>query len=141
MPTNNHIITIRQINQVLLQDSYSYHSIMMWAICYTASFGSLHCSDFTVSSQQTCDLAAHLLIEDLDIDSTTTPSVIKLTIRQPFCKALLRENRSRLMPSPSHIVIPSVERTLTWSIVHIGRRKTSYMPSSYCISISNPQQR
>jgi len=90
MPTNNHIITIRQINQVLLQDSYSYHSILMWAICYTASFGSLCCSDFTVYSQQTCDLATHILIEDSAIDSTITPSVIKLTIRQsetnPLCK-------------------------------------------------------
>jgi len=63
---------------------------MMWAICCTVSFGSLCCSDFTISSQQTCDLTVHLLIEDLAIDSTTTPSVVKLTIRQsetnPFCK-------------------------------------------------------
>jgi len=41
-------------------------------------------------SQQTYDQAAHLSIEDLVINNTTTPSVVKLTIKQPntdpFCK-------------------------------------------------------
>jgi len=102
MPTDNLIITIRQINQVLLQDSYSYHGIIMWAICYTVSFGSLHYSDFAVSSQQTCDLAAHLLIEDLTIDSTTIPSWSNLPSGSqkltPFAKLYLGKTEADLCP-------------------------------------------
>jgi len=131
MPTNNHIITIRQINQVLLQDSHSYHSIMMWAICCTASFGFLWCSDFTISSQQTCDLAAHLIIEDLAINSITTPSVVKLTIRQsetnPFCKGAdlyLGKTEADLCPVLAilpYLVVrgPRLEHCLYWQMENL----------------------
>jgi len=89
-------------------------------------------------SQQINDPAAHLSIEDLAINSTTTPSVAKLTIKQsntdPFHKEVARplylKKGSRHMSSPSHIAISSSERALTWSIVCISRWLISNMPSS-----------
>jgi len=100
---------------------------MMWAICCTAFFGFLHCSDFTIPSQLIYNLAAHLLIEYLAIDSTTTPAVVKLTIRQSetntFRKGVdLYLGKTETDLCPILAILPYlVVRTLAWSIVHTGR--------------------
>ena len=69
---------MRQIKEVLLGHLHQYHNIMMWAVCCTVFLGFLHCSEFTI--QQSCDPEVHLLIDDLAVDSITTPSLIKLPV-------------------------------------------------------------
>ena len=83
---------MRSIKAILLQDPQSHHNIMMWAVCCTTFFGFLRCSEFTVPSLQRYDPEAHLSLDDVAIDSTSTPSLLKLTIKQsktdPFSKGV-----------------------------------------------------
>ena len=72
---------MRQIKEVLLCHPHQYHNILMWAVCCTAFFGFLRCSEFTIPTQQSYDPEVHLSIDDLAIDSIATSSLIKLTIK------------------------------------------------------------
>ena len=55
-------------------------------------FGFLCCSEFTVPSQQSYSPETHLSLDDVAINSTSTPSLLKLTIKQSktnfFCKGV-----------------------------------------------------
>ena len=73
---------MRQIKEVLLGHPHQYHNILMWAVCCTAFFGFLHCSEFTIPTQHSYDPEVPLSIDDLAVDSIVTPSLIKITIRQ-----------------------------------------------------------
>ena len=68
------------------------HCIMMWAACCIAFFGFLHCSEFTVPTQQEFSPEVHLTVRDIAIDDKVTPSVVRITIKQsktdPFRKGI-----------------------------------------------------
>ena len=55
---------------------------MIWAACLTGFFGFLRTAEFTVPSSEQYDSAVHLSLADVAVDNHTTPSVVKITIKQ-----------------------------------------------------------
>ena len=80
------------IKKVLLKDPSHYSNVLLWAACGLAFFGFFRCGEFTVPSQSQYDKDAHLSIDDIAIDSTSSPSLIQITIKQsktdPFRKGV-----------------------------------------------------
>ena len=93
---------MRQIKELLLQTPHDYNSILMWAVCCTAFFGFLRCSEFTVPKAQDYDSNVHLTYADVAIDCKDNPQILQLYIKQsktdPFRKgvtlSLGRTNRA-----------------------------------------------
>ena len=83
---------VQQIYSVLSCNIQDYNSVLMWAACCTAFFGLLCCSQFAVPSTNDYDPAVHLSLQDIAIDSHTTPVVNRLNITHsktdPFCKGI-----------------------------------------------------
>ena len=81
-----------RIHSVLAQSKQDHNSIMMWAACCTAFFGLLRCSEFTVPSTDDYDPTVHLSFQDIAIDSCTSLTVVRLSIKQsktdPFRKGI-----------------------------------------------------
>ena len=94
-----------RIHSVLAQNKQDYNSIMMWAVCCTAFFGLLRCSEFTVPSINDYDPTVHLLFQDVAIDSSTAPTVIRISIKQsktdPFRKGI-----QLFLGTTDHIICP-----------------------------------
>ena len=59
-----------------------YDNILLWAACCLAFFGFLRCGEFTVPSQTSYDKDAHLSINDIALDSRSSPTVVIVTIKQ-----------------------------------------------------------
>ena len=78
---------------------------MMWAVCCTAFFGLLRCSEFTVPSINDYDPTVHLSFQDVAIDSSTAPTVIRISIKQsktdPFRKGI-----QLFLGTTDHIICP-----------------------------------
>ena len=55
---------------------------MMWAACCTAFFGLLCSSEFTVLSVIEYDPAVHLSLGDISIDRHTSPTEVRIHIKQ-----------------------------------------------------------
>ena len=55
---------------------------MLWAAACTGFFGFLRAGEFTVPTVQGYDPEVHLSLTDVAIDSHTTPSVVRLRIKQ-----------------------------------------------------------
>ena len=68
--------------KILARTPNEPHGIMIWAACCTAFFGFLHCSEFTVPTQQEFDPEVHLTVRDIAVDDKVTPSVVCITIKQ-----------------------------------------------------------
>ena len=62
----------------------------MWAACCTPFFGFLRCSDFTVPSSYGFEPVTHLSVKDIALDNKTSPSLVRINIKQsktdPFRK-------------------------------------------------------
>ena len=59
------------------QDGY-----MLWAAACTGFFGFLRAGEFTVPSPGSYDKQVHLNLDDLAIDSHSTPSMVRIHIKQ-----------------------------------------------------------
>ena len=57
-------------------------SLMLWAASCVGFFGFLQAGEFTIPSPQSYDSSVHLSLSDLAVDSHTTPSIIRLRIKQ-----------------------------------------------------------
>ena len=79
-----------RIHKVLSKSPNNHHNIMMWAACCTAFFGFLRCSEFTVPSSNGFEPVTHLSLKDIALDNKTSPSLIRINIKQsktdPFRK-------------------------------------------------------
>ena len=67
---------------VWLNPSAPPDHIMLWAAACTGFFGFLRAGEFTVPTVQGYDPEVHLSLTDVAIDSHTTPSVVRLRIKQ-----------------------------------------------------------
>ena len=69
-------------------DLSSFEHCMLWAACCLGFFGFLRAGEFTVNSA--FDPATHLTLQDLQVDSMTNPSCIRVSIKcsktDPFRK-------------------------------------------------------
>ena len=83
---------MRQIKELLLQTPQDYNSILMRAVCCTAFFGFLRCSEFTVPKALDYDSNVHLTYAVVAIDCKETPQILQLYIKQsktdPFRKGV-----------------------------------------------------
>ena len=83
-----------KIRSALAATPQDYNHIMLWAACCLAFFGFLHCSEFTVPTQEpeSFDEAAHLSYKDVSVDSWHNPQLISIRIKQsktdPFRKGV-----------------------------------------------------
>ena len=73
---------MRQIKAVLMKAPQKYDNILLCAACCLAFFGFLRCGEFTVPSQTSYDKDAHLSINDIALDSRSSPTVVIVTIKQ-----------------------------------------------------------
>ena len=67
---------------VLQRQPTSHNNLMIWAASCLAFFGFLHSSELTVPSQDTYDPSIHLSVNDVAVDSRSSPTMIKVTIKQ-----------------------------------------------------------
>ena len=83
---------MQQIKELLLKSPHDYNSILMWAVCCTAFFGFLRCSEFTVPKEQDYDPNVHLSYADVAIDCKEDPRILQIYIKQsktdPFRKGV-----------------------------------------------------
>ena len=56
--------------------------LMLWAASCVGFFGFLRAGEFTIPYPQSYDSSVHLSLSDLAVDSHTTPSIIRLRIKQ-----------------------------------------------------------
>ena len=73
---------MRQIKAVLMRAPEKYDNILLWAACCLAFFGFLRCGEFTVPNQLGYDKDVHLSINDIALDSRSSPTVVIVTIKQ-----------------------------------------------------------
>ena len=96
---------MQKIRRILGQKPKEHDNIMLWAACALAFFGFLRCSEFTVPSQEEYCPKSHLSLQDIAIDSRTSPKMITVTIKQsktdPFrvgCKLCLGKTSKDVCP-------------------------------------------
>ena len=83
---------LHKMHSILSKPPIEYQDIMLWAACCTAFFGFLRVGEITVPSKITYDHSVHLSLQDVALDSRTSPSIVWLTIKQsktvPFRKGV-----------------------------------------------------
>jgi len=81
---------MRSIYSALSKNPNQYQEIMLWAACCTAFFGFLRVGEMTVPTQKAFNGTIHLSLQDVALDSRSTPTIVWLTIKQsktnPFRK-------------------------------------------------------
>ena len=75
------------ITPQVLSAIYSYlprspDSVMIWAACCIGFFGFLRSGEFTVPSLEEYDPSVHLSLLDIDLDSHTHPSILRIRLKQ-----------------------------------------------------------
>ena len=73
---------MRGIQSVISTHPGSYFHMMIWAACCLAFFGFLRSSEFTVQQQGIYDKTANLSLEDIALDSRSSPMMIRVNIKQ-----------------------------------------------------------
>ena len=80
---------------VLQRQPTSHNNLIIWAASCLAFFGFLHSSELTVPSQDTYDPSIHLSVNDVAVDSRSSPTMIQVTIKQsktdPFCQGVKKD--------------------------------------------------
>ena len=76
------IQVLRNLKLVWLSHPSHPDSLMLWAASCVGFFGFLRAGEFTIPSPQSYDSSVHLSLSDLAVDSHTTPSIIRLRIKQ-----------------------------------------------------------
>ena len=71
-----------RIFRVLARPPAEYQNIMLWAACCTAFFGFLRVGEITIPNQNAYDTSVHLSLQDVALDSRTTPTIVWLMIKQ-----------------------------------------------------------
>ena len=74
------IDVMRQLQTLFSGKPHNYHYIMLWAACCTAFFGLLRRGEFT--TQGPYNPQVHLSFKDLAVDNKSSPTYIRLCIKQ-----------------------------------------------------------
>ena len=125
-----------KLKSTLGESSENYDNIMLWAACALAFFGFLRCSEFTVPSQEEYCQTSHLSLEDIVIDSRTSPTMIQVTIKQsktdPFrvgCKLCLGKTGRDICPITAILPYLAIRG---WPIIHPGKWVIPYPATFLC---------
>ena len=73
---------MQSINDLLIQEPYSYDNILVWAACCLAFFGFLRVSEFTVPNDASYDSTCHLSAKDISVDNFDDPQLLFVKIKQ-----------------------------------------------------------
>ena len=71
-----------KIQTAIASQPASFFNTMIWAACCLAFFGFLRCSEFTVQRQGSFDSAVHLSMSDVAVDNRSSPTVMRIRIKQ-----------------------------------------------------------
>ena len=71
-----------QMKEVWNSHPKAFDNIMLWAACCLCYFGFLRSGEITVPSENTYDKSVHLNMADVAVDSITSPSLVRVTIKQ-----------------------------------------------------------
>ena len=104
---------------VLQHQPTSHNNLMIWAASCLAFFGFLCSSKLTVPSQDTNDPSIHLSVNNVAVESRSSPTMIQVTIKQrktdPFCqgvKFFLEKTDASVCPVTALLPYMSLEATL-----------------------------
>ena len=64
------------------RDPKNFDNVMLWAACCSCFFGFLQSGEATISSEAAYDGSIHLNMSDMAVDSTESPSTIKMHQKQ-----------------------------------------------------------
>ena len=73
---------MQHLQRMWVGDNPHEEGTMLWAAACTGFFGFLRAGEFTVPSPATYDPEVHLNLGDLELDSHSNPSVVRITIKQ-----------------------------------------------------------
>ena len=83
---------LRKIKEVWDHSSTSTDVVMLWAACCLAFFGFLRAGELTVPTDTGYDASVHLSYSDISVDNPSSPSIVKVVIKQsktdPFRKGV-----------------------------------------------------
>ena len=83
----------------------SYKHVMIWVACYLAYFGLLKVSEFTKASADFFNQSTDMLLSDIALDSRTSPTLVRITLKQ--CKNdQLRKGNNICLGKTSHEICP-----------------------------------
>ena len=98
-------ITAVRIHAVLVQSKQYYYSIMMWAACCVVFLAFYTHSKFTMPSAHDYNPTVHLSLRDIAIDSHTSPTVVRINIKQSKTD-LFRKGIQLSLGTTDHIICP-----------------------------------
>ena len=117
-----------QIYRVLARPPAEYQNIMLWTTCCTAFFGFLRVGELIIQSQDAYDSSVHLFLQDVALDSRTTPTIVWLTIKQlktdlflEGSQVMFRPDQCCGMPSEGLTYLFGNLWKFTWLFVHLQR--------------------
>ena len=90
LPITSHILrAIKRVWEPLAADP---DIVMLWAACCVAFFGFLRIGEMSVPDNDSYDPAVHLSRQDIALDDASSPSVVRVRIKQsktdPFSKGI-----------------------------------------------------
>ena len=120
-------LILHNIRGVLDQQRYDYTHIMLWAACCLGYFAFLRLGEFTVASAASFDPTWHMTLQDIAIDSHSSPSLMQFTVKasktdqlwQGICLYVGRTMQGCPMPSGSHDGFPFDTRGHSWAFICI----------------------
>lgn len=74
-------VILRKLREYWGREASNQDHIMLWAACCTCFYGILHSGEVTISSSEEYDPECHLSVEDVDLDSYSEPSVVRVHIK------------------------------------------------------------
>ena len=104
-----------QIQQILSRVP-SHHNLMIWAVCCTAYFAFLRCSEFIIPSQTVFNPDIHLT---LAVDCRASPKTIAITIKCSKTNQL-RRGHTIYLGRTGHSVCP-VQAMIAYLVVRGGQ--------------------
>ena len=83
---------LRKLKEVWSPQSHEHNTKMIWAACCLCFFAFLRAGEMTVPSDGAYDASVHLSIQDIAVDDSRNPSIIRIQIKQsktdPFRKGV-----------------------------------------------------
>ena len=125
---------LRRIQTVWQRRFAERDTIMLWASFCIGFFGFLRAGEFTVPGDRTFDPGVHLCVRDIALDSHTSPTLVRVTIKaskipiSPGRIPFYRSHIKRAMPCGSNSSVPSSASGNTRTSVHVCGRTIPHPP-------------
>lgn len=85
-------VILRRLKEVWLPEMSKFNVKMVWAACCLCFFAFLRAGEMTVPNDESYDASVHLSIQDISVDNSSNPSIVRVRIKQsktdPFRKGI-----------------------------------------------------